>query len=155
MIVRYYQPFQEVDYLKRQLDRLFGDFVESDQTTWSPAVALLEDGDEYVVQVQLPGIDTDTIDIQASRKAIVISGERKAPDYGEHQTVLHNEVRYGTFRRVIHLPATIEHEQVKADYREGVLTIHLPKTAEVRNRVVKVNVNGATPEITSEETTEA
>jgi HSP20 family protein len=158
MIVRYWQPLQEVDTLRRQLDRMFDDWVGADpvvDTTWTPAISLTAEGDDYVLQVQLPGVEAETIDLQASRKSIAISGERKAPDYTDNQHLLHNEVRYGTFWRVVTLPTAIEHDQVQADYAQGMLTVRLPKAVEARNQVVKVSIQGAQPPAIASTETEA
>ncbi|NEP17180.1 MAG: Hsp20/alpha crystallin family protein [Leptolyngbya sp. SIO4C1] len=141
MIVRYWQPFQELETLQRQLDRMFDQVAEPVSTTWTPAISLIDNGDSFVAHLQLPAVDAEKIDIQASRKAVAVSGERHAPEYGEAQRVLHSEFHYGTFRRVISLPTTIQHDQVSADYSNGMLTLTLPKSVEARNRVVKVNVN--------------
>jgi HSP20 family protein len=144
MIVRYWQPFQELDTLRQQLDRAFDEFVGNEppsSVTWTPSASVVDTGEDYLVSLQIPGVNADSIDVQASRKNLVISGERKTPEYSEGHRVLYNDVRYGTFRRVINLPTAIEHEQVNAHYDNGVLTVRLPKTAETKNQVVKVNIS--------------
>lgn len=138
MIVRYWQPFQEIETIRQQLDTIFDDLTPT--TDWIPTVDLIDAGDEYVLEVALPGLQADDITIEASRKSITISGERTAADVDDNQQVLRREQRYGSFRRVVNLPVTIDHEQVRADHANGILTIHVPKAAEVRNQVVKVNV---------------
>ncbi|MEO0432632.1 MAG: Hsp20/alpha crystallin family protein [Cyanobacteria bacterium J06656_5] len=139
MIVRYWQPFQEIETIKQQLDTIFEDLTPT-TTTWMPAVDLIDAGDNYVLEVVLPGLNADDINIEASRKSITLSGERAAAEYGEDKTVLRRERRYGDFHRVVNLPLAVDHEQVRADYNNGILTVHVPKAAEVRNQVVKVNV---------------
>ncbi|MBT9310938.1 Hsp20/alpha crystallin family protein [Leptothoe kymatousa] len=140
MIVRYWQPLQEIETIRQQLDSIFEDFTPAATTDWIPTVDLVDAGDDYVLEVVLPGMSADDINIEASRKSITISGERAAADVDESHTVLRRERRYGSFRRVVHLPVVIDHEQVKADYNNGILMVHVPKAAEVRNQVVKVNV---------------
>ncbi|MGD1853943.1 MAG: Hsp20/alpha crystallin family protein [Leptolyngbyaceae cyanobacterium] len=141
MIVRYWQPLQEVESIKQQLDSMFEDLTT--EANWTPAVDLIDAGDNYVVEVVLPGFNSDDINIEASRKSITVAGERAAADYGDDKTVLRRERRYGSFCRVVNLPVAVDHEQVSADYTNGILTLHVPKAAEVRNRVVKVNVGSA------------
>lgn len=145
MIVRYWQPFQEIETIRQQLDNIFEDLTPT-TTDWMPAVDLVDAGDDYVLDIVLPGIKADDINIEASRKSITISGERTAPEVSDDKHVLRRERRYGSFRRVINLPVVIDHEQVKADYSHGILTVHVPKAAEVRNQVVKVNVAEAAAE---------
>lgn len=139
MIVRYWQPFQEIETIRQQLDNIFEDLTPT-TTDWMPAIDLVDAGDDYVLEVVLPGLKGDDINIEASRKSIVISGERTAPEVDDDKQVLRRERRYGSFRRVVNLPVAIDHEQVSADYTNGILTVHVPKAAEVRNQVVKVNV---------------
>ncbi len=139
MIVRYWQPFQEIETIRQQLDNIFEDLTP-EATNWMPAVDLVDAGDDYVLEVVLPGLKADDINIEASRKNITISGERIAAEVGDDKQVLRRERRYGSFHRVIDLPVAIDHEQVTADYTNGILTVHVPKAAEVRNQVVKVNV---------------
>lgn len=140
MIVRYWQPFQEIETIRQQLDTIFEDLTPTATTDWIPAVDLVDAGDNYILEVVLPGLKADDINIEASRKSITLSGERPTIEYGDDKTVLRRERRYGSFRRVVNLPTAVDHEQVSADYTNGILTVHVPKTAEVRNQVVKVNV---------------
>ncbi len=144
MIVRYWQPFQEIETIRQQLDNIFEDLTPTATTDWLPAVDLVDAGDDYVLEVVLPGLSAESINIEASRKSITISGERTAAEVDDDKTVLRRERRYGSFRRVVNLPVVIDHEHVKADYNNGILTVHVPKTAEVRNQVVKVNVADTT-----------
>ncbi|MGD1853944.1 MAG: Hsp20/alpha crystallin family protein [Leptolyngbyaceae cyanobacterium] len=143
MIVRYWQPFQELEAIRQQLDSVFETPAAE---TMTPAVDLVDNGDSYTVEVVLPGVNADAINIEASRKSIAISGERTAPDYDDTHKVLHRERRYGTFRRVVGLPAAVDHENIKADYSNGILTLQAPKTAEELNKIVKVNIAGTLPE---------
>lgn len=140
MIVRYWQPFQDVESIRQQLDNIFEDLTPTATTDWMPAVDLIDAGDDYALEVVLPGMNAENIEIEASRKTITISGERVATEVDDNKTVLRRERRYGSFRRVVHLPVVIDHETVSADYSNGILTVHVPKAAEVRNHVVKVNV---------------
>ncbi|MEM6251872.1 MAG: Hsp20/alpha crystallin family protein [Cyanobacteria bacterium P01_D01_bin.156] len=142
MIVRYWQPLQEIETIRQQLDNIFEDLTPT-TTGCVPAVDLIDAGDDYTLEVVLPGVSADAINIEASRKSITISGERVAAEVNDDQTVLRRERRYGSFRRVVHLPVVVDHENVRADYSNGILTVTVPKAAEVRNQVVKVNVADA------------
>ncbi|NEQ30748.1 MAG: Hsp20/alpha crystallin family protein [Leptolyngbya sp. SIO4C5] len=143
MIVRYWQPLREVESLHRQLDRVFDEMNSADmnvRTTWTPAVNLIDQGDNLLLQVQLPGVTAEDIDIQASREAVAISGQRQMAELSEGQRLLHSELRYGTFRRVVPLPVAIQNTEIAANFDNGILMLTLPKVEEVRNRVVKVNI---------------
>ena len=143
MIVRYWQPFQEVDTLRRQLDSVFNEVsnaIETTSSAWTPAVRLVENGDRYILTIQLSGIAPDAMDIEATRESVTISGERQQPDVVDGDHVLHDDIRYGHVRRVINLPEAIQNDAVEANFDHGVLTLTLPKVEEVRNKVVKVNL---------------
>ncbi|MGC1308385.1 MAG: Hsp20/alpha crystallin family protein [Phormidesmis sp.] len=157
MIVRrYWQPFQEFNTVRQQLDQLFDEFagVETAPTTWTPAVTLVESTDALMLHVQLPGVNPDHIDVQASREVVAISGDRKAPELSEDQKLRRNEFRYGAFRRVVSLPVAIDPQSVTADYEAGILVLTLPKAEDERNKVVKVSVAGAKPAAIAEATDE-
>lgn len=153
MLVRYWSPFQDVDNVRRQFDRIFDELVPAERTdaTWKPAVSLMDQGDALVLAVQLPGLNAEDIDIQASRDTVAISGQRQPAEVAEGHKVLHNEVRYGSFRRVLSLPIEVEHQAIAADYTDGVLTLTLPKVAAERNKVVKVALTGVEPQLESAE----
>ncbi|HEY9880366.1 MAG TPA: Hsp20/alpha crystallin family protein [Leptolyngbyaceae cyanobacterium] len=143
MIVRYWQPFHEMDALRRQIDDLFGDFTDMPtavRTTWTPAIRLVDQGDDYVLHVQLAGVKAEDLDIQVTREAVVITGERKAADVAEGQRLLFDDLRYGSFRRVVTLPEAIRNGNVQAAFTDGLLTLTLPKVVEARNKVVKINL---------------
>ena len=145
MMIRYWHPLHEVETLRRQLDSVFNEVsnaIETAPSAWTPAIRLVENGDRYVLTVQLSGIAPDAIDVEATREAVIISGERQQPEAGEGDRVLHDDIHYGPFRRVINLPEAIQNDAVDAHFENGFLTLTLPKVEEVRNKVVKVNLPG-------------
>ncbi|MGD1861717.1 MAG: Hsp20/alpha crystallin family protein [Leptolyngbyaceae cyanobacterium] len=147
MIVRYWHPFQEVETLRRQLDSVFNEVsnaIDTVPTAWNPAFRLVENGDRYVLTVQLAGINPDSIDIQATRENVVITGERQQAEAAEGDRVLYDSINYGSFRRVVNLPEAIQNDAVVANFEHGFLTLTLPKVEEVRNKVVKISLNGNT-----------
>jgi HSP20 family protein len=143
MIVRYWQPFQELETLRQQLDQVFDDVthaVDGDAVTWTPAVRLVESGDHYLLTVLLPGVNPDDVDVQVTRESVAISGQRQALAVAEGDRVLYDNIRYGTFRRVVNLPEAVRNDAVTADFTDGLLSLTLPKVEEVRNKVVKINL---------------
>ncbi|MDX2100884.1 MAG: Hsp20/alpha crystallin family protein [Leptolyngbyaceae cyanobacterium bins.59] len=149
MLTHYWQPFQEIESLRRQRDRLFADLApttEGTASTWTPAIELHDAGDHLVLKAQLPGMDAKDLDIQVTREAVSIAGEHRFEQKHEDKEVFRSEFRYGTFRRVIPLPATVQNDQVQAEYKDGILQLTLPKTVEALNRVVKVNLVDPAPE---------
>ncbi|MBD2175529.1 Hsp20/alpha crystallin family protein [Pseudanabaena sp. FACHB-1998] len=142
MLVRW-QPFQEIEEVRRQFDRLFRDISTIDQETakgaWVPASELRDDGDHLTLRLAIPDVDAKDLDIQVTKDSLAVSGERRLERKEENEKGYYwSEISYGQFRRVFALPVAIENEQVKADYTNGILTLTLPKANEVK--AFKVNV---------------
>lgn len=153
MIVRYWHPFQEVETLRHQLDSVFNEVsnaIETAPTAWTPAIRLVENGDRYTLTVQLAGLNPDAIDIQATRENIVITGARQDVEVAEGDRVLYDNINYGAFRRVVNLPEAIQNDAIEANFEQGFLMLTLPKVEEVRNKVVKINLNGNVEEALQE-----
>ncbi|PZO43392.1 MAG: molecular chaperone [Pseudanabaena frigida] len=147
MLVRF-QPFQEVEEVRRQFDRLFRDFATLDRETakggWVPASELRDDGDRLTLRLSIPDIEAKDLDIQVTKDSLTIAGERHIERKEESEKGYYwSEISYGKFRRVFALPVAIENEQVKADYTNGILTLTLPKANEVK--AFKVNVTNELP----------
>ena len=131
--------------LQEQVNRLFeGAFPRrsdnSALTTWAPAVDIYETENELVVKADLPEISEKDLDVRVENNMLSIRGERKFEKKVEEENYLRVERTYGTFSRSFSLPNTISTEAIKADYKNGVLTVTLPKRAESKPKQVKVNV---------------
>jgi HSP20 family protein len=146
MMIRYWQPFRELETLRRQMDQVFDELTaqtsDTSNANWAPAIELIDAGDSLIFKAQLPGVATKDIDLQVTRDAISLTGERQRQNPTNESSFLHSEFRYGKFQRVINLPVAVQNDKVQADYRDGILTLTLPKVDEVRNRVVKINLGG-------------
>jgi len=156
MLVRHYlDPFTELNTIRRQLSDVFGDLAAEavPQIDWKPAVRLVERADAYYLTLRLAGVDPQTVDIEASREAVVVSGERTTPALEEGETLLYDDGAYGRFQRRIALPEAIQHDAVVAQAADGLLMLTLPKVVDARNRVVKVSLNKATPAAQPEDVT--
>ncbi|HEY9700745.1 MAG TPA: Hsp20/alpha crystallin family protein [Trichocoleus sp.] len=145
MALIHWQPFQEIEGLQRDMNRLFDRFITTDgdriHTAFAPKVEMQETSDAIHLKVEIPGIDVKDIDVQVSAEAVSISGERKEETKTEDRGMIRTEFRYGQFQRVIPLPARIENTNVQADYKNGVLQLTLPKASAEKNKVVKVNIS--------------
>lgn len=143
MIVRYWHPFQDIDTLRHHLDRALNEVsngLDPVTTTWTPAVRLVETETAYVLTAQLAGVDSDAIDVQVTREAVLITGDRQQPEVATSDRVLYDGIAYGAFRRVINLPDAVQNDAVAADFTNGLLTLTLPKVEAARNKVVKVSL---------------
>jgi HSP20 family protein len=130
-----------------QLNRLFTDFfgrTSQDQnlTPWAPAVDIFEGEHELVVKADLPDIKPEELDIRVENNILTIRGERKFEKKAEEKNYLRVERSYGSFARSFSLANTVNTEAIKADYKDGVLTLSIPKREEAKPKQIKVNVGG-------------
>jgi HSP20 family protein len=143
MLIRYWQPFTEIETIRQQLDKAFDQRAaarDNSEAAWMPALELVDGGDNFVLKAQLPGIDPKDVDVQVTPEAISISGERHYENTEEKPRYVRSEFRYGKFHRVLTLPAHIQNDSVQAEYKDGILMLTLPKVTEARNKVVKINL---------------
>ncbi|MEO0013538.1 MAG: heat shock protein Hsp20 [Cyanobacteriota bacterium] len=144
-IVRY-NPWSEMNSLQRQLNRMFDDVLTpatlADFGNFSkvPAAELTETEDNLILKLEVPGMQPAELNIEATAKSISISGERKSETQAEDEGKTRSELRYGSFQRVIPLPVRIQNTEVKAEYKNGILHLTLPKAEAEKNKVVKVNL---------------
>ena len=144
-IVRY-NPWQEMNSLQRQLNRLFDDALTPDNWNdfgnWSsfPSAAIIENDDAFYLKLDVPGMKAEDIDIQVMADRLAIAGERKSESESEENGNIRSEFRYGKFQRVIPLPARIQNTDVTAEYKDGILNLTLPKSEAEKNKVVKINL---------------
>ena len=140
------EPFKEFDTLRYRLDKLFDGMDATRVSSWTRQedwlpVAELRETDELVkLQVALPGIDAEDIDVHVSQGAVFIAGERRQAEDQETEHLISSEFLYGKFRRVIPLNRRVKVTEAKADMRSGVLVLTIPKADEERERVFRVNL---------------
>ena len=140
-----WEPFRNVSSLQEQVNRLFeGTFSrksdDSTLTAWAPAVDVYETENELVIKADLPDISEKDLDIRVENNMLAVRGERKFEQQVKEDSYLRMERSYGSFSRSFSLPNTINTEAIQADYRNGVLTVTLPKRVESKPKQVKVNV---------------
>src|SRR5215470_7549674 len=130
-----------------QLNRLFTDFFgrptqDQNLTPWAPAVDIFEGEYELVVKADLPDIKPEELDIRVENNILTIRGERKFQKKSEEKNYLRVERSYGAFARSFSLANTVNAEAIKADYKDGVLALSIPKREEAKPKQIKVNVGG-------------
>jgi HSP20 family protein len=153
MTLMHWQSWSDIDSIRHQFDQLFDELaplarpglIKGNRATWSPAIEVKATEAEVIVRAELPGIDGKDLDVQVTRESVSISGEYKSETKSEDHQVYRSEFRYGSFRRVVPLPSAVQNDQVKADFKDGILTLTLPKVEADRPKVVKVDLNQATP----------
>ena len=135
---------------RNEMDRLFDTFLREPfgpmdwpqwaGGKWSPPVEIAEDEKELTVRAELPGIDPKDLDVSVVDNRLVLSGEKKEASETKDKGGYHSETRYGSFRRTLPLPEGVDTEHVDAQYANGVLTLHLPKTAPAPQKRIEVKV---------------
>ena len=132
--------------LKEEMDNLFEEFsrswldfpfsggIDRRLEGYVPKIDVSEDGDEILVTAELPGIDEKDIDVSLTRDALTIKGEKKISKEDKGKDYYRMERSYGAFHRTIPLPEGVDTDKVKATFKNGVLTVTLPKTAEAKER---------------------
>jgi HSP20 family protein len=139
-----YNPF-ETDDLPAGL-RLFSDTVnrllsDAQVRPWTPAVDIFETENELVLKADVPDVDMKDIDIRMENGTLALKGERKFENEKKDKGFHRVERSYGTFARYFTLPDTVQTDKVHADYKNGVLTITLPKKEVAKPRQIKIEVN--------------
>ena len=131
--------------LQDQVNKLFestfnGNGENSAITTWAPSVDIYETENELVLKADLPGINEKNIDIRVENNMLTVRGERQFENKVKEDNYLRVERTYGSFSRSFALPNAVNTEAINAEYKNGVLTVQLPKRAESKPKQVKVNV---------------
>lgn len=143
-----FEPFRGVSSLQEQINRLFNETFErsSDEanlTPWAPAVDIYETEHELVVKADLPDVKPEELDIRVENNILTIRGERKFEKKVNENNYLRVERSYGSFSRSFSLANTVNTEAIKADYKDGVLTLSIPKREEAKPKQIKVRVEGS------------
>ena len=141
-----WQGFGRLTDLRDEIDRLFGtplaEFARSSQllSGWTPALDVYEDKDNITVRAELPGMKKEEIDISLHDGSLSISGERKSEDKYEDAEAYRAERFFGKFQRTVTLPAPVAVDKVKAQYKDGMLTVTLPKTEAAKLKHIDVSL---------------
>ncbi len=145
-----WDPFRGLSTFQDQMNRLLEDTFgrgRSDQTaaltTWAPAVDIYETENELVVKADLPDMNEKDIDIRVENNILTIRGERKFESNVSEDNYLRIERTYGTFSRSFALANTVNTEDIKAEYHNGVLTLRAPKREEAKPKQIKVSTAAA------------
>lgn len=139
--------FGRLSTLRDEIDRLFDEPLSELARTsqllsgWTPALDLHEDKDNLIVKVELPGMKREDIDVSLHDGSLSISGERKSEEKFENAEVYRAERFFGRFQRTVVLPSSVAVDKVKAQYKDGILTVTLPKTEEAKPKQIDVQVS--------------
>lgn len=144
-----WDPFRDMLLLRNNMDRLFDRFFDNEMTGWEQAASwnlaldVVENSDEFVVKASLPGVKPEDVDVTFSDNILTIKGEIRSEEEKENARYHLRERRYGSFTRSLTLPRGINGDGIQARYEAGVLTLHLPKSEEVKPRRIAIQGTSA------------
>ncbi len=139
-----WKPARELSTLRREMDRLFEDFMGEkggflpEAGNWVPAVDVSETEDNILVKAEIPGMDSKDIDVTVQGDILLIKGEKKEEKETKEENFHRIERRRGTFARSIRIPVPVDADNITAKYDKGVLTVTLPKKEESKAKQITV-----------------
>ena len=142
-----WSPVEQLSTLREEINRLFdspfGELTRRMElfNGWAPALDLYEEKDNLIVTAELPGMKREEINISVHDGTLTISGERKYAEQNQNTEPYRSERFFGRFHRTLSLPKPVQSDKAKASYRDGVLTVTLPKTEEAKPKQIEVSVN--------------
>lgn len=149
-----WDPFAEFGSMRRAVERLFDDFAPTrsmrggDATELTFPIDLSESEDQVVVKAVLPGVRPEDVEITVSEGVLTVRGEARQETTEEKENFYRREIRFGSFARSIPLPSRVNQDSAEAEFKDGILTIQLPKAEESRPRSIRVK-NSAEHEISA------
>lgn len=143
-----WNPLREFTNLENRLERLFGlpslsrngEREAMTVSQWSPLVDISEDTNEYLVKAELPEMKKEEVKVSVENGELTISGERKIEKEDKGKKYHRIERSYGSFMRSFTLPETVSGEKVSAEFKDGILTVHLPKDEKAKPKTIDVKV---------------
>ena len=140
-----WNPFRELEEMSEKLDRLFSKGIarhdgEENLTAvdWAPRVDISETEREYLIKAELPEVKREDVKVLAEEGVLTIQGERKQEMEEKGKKFHRIERSYGSFERSFTLPAGADESKVTADFKEGILNIHIPKTEKAKPKTIEV-----------------
>lgn len=150
-IVRW-EPFRDLMSLQDRMNRLFDESFRGASRSgatdddwalggsWAPAVDIYEQEGNIVLKAELPGVDSKDVDIRLENNVLTLRGERKLDTEVKRENYHRVERAYGSFTRSFTLPTVVDQEKIKADYRDGVLRVTLPKREEAKPKQISIAI---------------
>src|SRR5574341_2252688 len=146
-----WDPFVGVSDLRKRMDDIFGEFfgptpsaMAATEAVWSPLVDVHETKEGFQLQVELPGVKQEDIQVSIVGDTLTLKGERKRETEVKEDQYHRIERSYGAFQRSLVLPSVVDSTRVKATYRDGVLQILLPKKEEAKPKEIKIETASPT-----------
>lgn len=144
-----WDPFRELEEMSNRLNRFFGQSMVRQLTDtgglslaeWTPAVDVQETDGEYLIKADLPDVKKDDVKVEVQDNMISVSGERKQEKEEKGKRFHRVERAYGRFERRLSLPSEIDAKKIAAEFKEGVLLVHLPKSPTARPQTIDIKAS--------------
>jgi HSP20 family protein len=138
-----WDPFRTLGRLQEEMN-LFDDRLMTrpgESVGWTPAANIYEDEDGFEIAFELAGVEPKDVDVRFENGTLTIKGERKLADPEKKENYHRMEIAYGTFTRSFSLPGSVDGEKIKAESKNGVLTVTVPKKPEAKSKTIQVKVS--------------
>ena len=140
-----WDPFRELESFSSRLNHLLGQPAQDRRdemmfADWSPALDVEETDQEYLLKTDLPEVKKETLKVGLESGVLTIEGERKYEKDATTKRLHRMERNYGRFLRRLTVPTEVDQQKIAADFKDGVLTVHLPKSSTSRPRKVDIQV---------------
>ena len=142
-----WKPFEGLTTLRRDMDRLWDRFIGDDwmparlRNGWSPSLDISETKTNLIVKTEIAGVDPKDVNISITGDVLTIKGEKKEEKEEKDENYHLMESNYGSFSRSVRLPVEVEQDKIKANCKNGVLKITLPKSTKSKAKEIKIDVN--------------
>lgn len=141
-----WNPLREMDDFFSSLRRNFGRGLpavsgDGELANWSPAVDITETDKEFLVKGELPGVKKEDVNVELHNGVLTLAGERRYEKEDKDEKHHRIERAYGSFSRSFSVPDNVDEAAIKAEFKDGVITVHLPKTAKKEPAGTKIPVN--------------
>lgn len=139
-----WDPMRDVQRMQEEMSRLFDDRLTGrtgESVGWTPKVDIYEDDEGVVLRFELAGVDPNDVEVRFENGVLTLRGERKLEREEKRENYHRLELSYGTFTRSFSLPGTIDAEHIKADSKNGILAVQLPKKPEAKPKSIQIKVN--------------
>ncbi len=143
-LVTRWDPLRDLQRIQDEMTRAFDDRLLSrggESVGWTPRVDIFEDEEGVALRFDLAGVEPKDVDIRFENGVLTLRGERKLEREEQRDNYHRIELPYGTFTRSFSLPGTIDAEKIRAESKNGILTVHLPKKPEAKPKSIQVKVS--------------
>jgi len=143
-----WRPSRELAAIRDEMDRLFDEFFnfvparrrELLEGEWLPNIDVAETDDNVIVTAELPGVKQDDVSISVLNDVLTLKGEKKEEKEIKRENYHRIERSYGSFQRSVSLPTGVQADKAKATYKDGVLTVTIPKAESAKPKSIKINI---------------